>query len=78
MQRLAEQAAGFPSPTVYFPKIAMSYPRLNGPEKVMQYNDLKKIAEEAESAGLDMRVLYLKRSARDLIIANTVQRHFQE
>lgn len=78
MQRLAEEAAGFPYPTVHFPELPLSYPRYSGPDKAMQYVDLKRIAEDAESAGIDLRVVYLKRSAQDMIVANTVHRNFQE
>lgn len=76
MKRLGKEAAGLPLPTFYFPNQALSYPQFAGPDKVMQYNDLKMMAKEAESADLDMRVVYLKRSAHDIIVANTVHRDF--
>ena len=77
IHRLAEEAAALPSPTFYIPSRPGSYPALNGPDKVNQYGDLKLVAEASEFAGLDLRVVYLKRSAQDMVIANTVHRHFQ-
>eukprot|EP00752_Nemacystus_decipiens_P011461 g10177.t1 len=77
MRVLAEQAAGLPDPAIYFPKRALSYPQNTGPQKVMQYLDLRRMAEAAESEGLDVRVVYLKRSAQDMVISNTVHRQFQ-
>jgi len=46
--------------------------------KVFKYMDLRLLAEVAEAAGVDFRVLYLRRKARDIILANTVHRHFQK
>ncbi|CAN0167541.1 unnamed protein product [Hapterophycus canaliculatus] len=40
--------------------------------------DLRLLAEAAEAEGIDFRVLYLRRSARDFIVANSVHRLFQE
>lgn len=77
MKALAEQAAGLPGPTVYLPDRALSFPFNSGYGKVMQYNDLRRLAHAAELEGLDARVVYLKRSAQDMIIADTVHRHFQ-
>ncbi|CAN0311826.1 unnamed protein product [Scytosiphon promiscuus] len=44
----------------------------------MQYVDPRLMAEAAEAEGVDFRVLYLKRSAKELLLADTVHRHFQE
>ena len=78
MQTWAEDAAGLAGPTVKFSAHLASYPTRNGSGKVMQYDDLRKMADAAELEGLDMRVVYLKRSAQDIIIANTVHRLFQK
>eukprot|EP00903_Cladosiphon_okamuranus_P015285 g14125.t1 len=79
MQGLAKEAESLPLPgTVYFPRKAWSYPRGNGAGKVERYVDLKKMAEVAESTGIDLRVIYLKRAAEDLIVADTVHRNFQK
>ncbi|CAM9808577.1 unnamed protein product, partial [Ectocarpus fasciculatus] len=37
----------------------------------------RELAEIAEAENVDLRVVYLRRSAEDLIIANTVHRRFQ-
>ncbi|CAM9145399.1 unnamed protein product [Ectocarpus fasciculatus] len=79
MRQLAEWAATLSSPgTLEFFAMASSYPLNAGPLKVMQYMDLRAMAETAEGEGIDFRVLYLRRSAKDLVIANTVHRklHF--
>lgn len=79
MQRLAEQAADLPAPgSLYVLHNSWSYPTYSGRNKVMQYIDLQRMAEVAEDSGVDMRVLYLRRSAKDILIANTVHRDFQE
>ncbi|CAM9768788.1 unnamed protein product [Ectocarpus sp. 12 AP-2014] len=76
MRHLAEWAATLSSPgTLEFISIACSYPLNTGPLKVMQYMDLRRIAETAEGAGIDFRVLYMRRSAKDMVIANTVHRN---
>lgn len=77
MQRLVELADHLPGPTFHLPKKNLSYPQNGGPGKVLQYSDLRMVAKAAEIGGVDLRVVYLKRSARDMIIANTVHRHFQ-
>ncbi|CAB1099247.1 unnamed protein product [Ectocarpus sp. CCAP 1310/34] len=77
MRRLAEWAANLSSPgALEFFSIPCSYPVNSGPLKVMQYMDLGMIAETAEGAGIDFRVLYLRRSAKEVVIANTVHRKF--
>lgn len=56
----------------------MSYPIGHGTHKALYYMDLRLLVEVAEEMGIDIRVVYLKRSAHDLFIANAVHRHFQE
>lgn len=46
--------------------------------KVFGYLDLGLLAEVAEAEGVDLRVLYLRRSARDVVVANTVHRDFHK
>lgn len=53
-----------------------SYPRNGGPGKVFQYIDLGTLADLAEQEGIDLRVIYLKRSAQDIAISTTVHRRF--
>ena len=79
MQTLAQYASSLP------PKKAgtmlcgrNSYPRLTGPEKVFSYIDLGTLANLAEDEGVDLRVIYLKRSAKQMIISTTVHRNFYE
>ncbi|CAM9869775.1 unnamed protein product [Ectocarpus sp. 4 AP-2014] len=77
MRHLAEWAGTLSSPgTLEFITIACSYPLNGGSSKVMQYMDLRRIAETAEGEGIDFRVVYLRRSAKDMVIANTVHRSF--
>lgn len=79
MKKLRERLAYLPEAgSVCITAHAYSYPSLNGPEKVMQYIDLPRLAESAEAEGIDMRVVYMRRSAEELIIANTVHRSFQK
>ncbi|CAM9163036.1 unnamed protein product, partial [Pylaiella littoralis] len=80
MRKLANAAASMPSPgTIYVEhhEQAWSYPTGHGVHKAMQYLDLQRMAETAADEGVDFRVLYLQRSAGDIIIANTVHRRFQ-
>lgn len=53
----------------------MSYPFNVGRDKVLQYADVRAVTEAAEAEGVDLRIVYLKRSARDLLVANTVHRN---
>lgn len=46
--------------------------------KVFKYLDLRMLAEAAEAEGVDFRVLYLRRPARDIVLADTVHRKFQK
>ena len=55
-----------------------SYPRGIGPNKALMYFDLRMLAEVAEAEGVDLRVLYLRRPVKGILIANTVHRHFQK
>ncbi|CAM9560589.1 unnamed protein product [Ectocarpus sp. 13 AM-2016] len=77
MRHLAEWAATLSSPgTLEFFQPSCSYPARRGPFKVMQYMYLRRVAETAEGQGIDFRVLYLRRSAKEMVIANTVHRKF--
>lgn len=79
MRHLADTVATMPYPgAMYIEQEAWSYPTFTGQYKVMQYLDMQRMAEIAASEGVDMRVLYLQRSAWDTIIANTVHRKFQQ
>eukprot|EP00752_Nemacystus_decipiens_P012977 g11483.t1 len=78
MRRLADQAADMPEPgSLYVLHNSWSYPTYSGKNKVMQYIDLQRMTEVARDCGVDMRVLYLRRSAEDILVANTVHRDFQ-
>lgn len=78
MRGLAETASDFEAPgTIVFMSGKNSYPNGPGPDKALQYMDLRMIAEVAEMEGVDLRVLYLRRSVKDTLIANTIHRHFQ-
>ncbi|CAN0318593.1 unnamed protein product [Ectocarpus sp. 8 AP-2014] len=77
MRHLAEWSATLASPgTLEYFQPSCSYPARRGPLKVMQYIDLRRMAETAEGQGIDFRVLYLRRSAKEMVIANTVHRKF--
>lgn len=54
----------------------MSFPTLGGNDKPLQYVDFRILAEEAERAGIDFRMIYLVRSARNLLLSDTQNRHF--
>lgn len=56
----------------------LSYPNNAGPDKVFKYTDLGMLAEVAEAEGVDLRVVYLKRAAKDIIFADTRHHHFQK
>ena len=81
MRSLAQQAGALPSPgTVAYTQTEHrfhSYPSGIGPNKALNYLDLRLLAEVAEEEGVDLRVLYLRRSAKQMIIADTVHRGFQ-
>lgn len=46
--------------------------------KVFGYLDLALLAEVAEAEGVDFRVLYLRRRAQDIVLADTVHRDFHK
>lgn len=54
----------------------MSYPNWDGNDKPLQYVDLRILAEEAEGAGIDLRVIYLSRPAEEIMISTTEHRDF--
>eukprot|EP00752_Nemacystus_decipiens_P011462 g10178.t1 len=66
------------SGTVVFLHGRYSYPSGYGPDKVFGYLDLTLLAEVAEAEGVDFRVLYLRRPARDTVLADTVHREFHK
>lgn len=79
MRDLAMRGADLPFPgAVMYIRGKYSYPDGRGPSKVMMYIDLRLLAEVAEAEGVDFRVLYLRRPVKDLIVADTVHRQFQE
>ena len=79
MRNMATMAAELSYPgTIALLHGRYSYPDGWGPKKVMKYLDLRMLAEVAEEEGVDFRVLYLRRSVHDMIIANTVHRNFQK
>lgn len=78
MKNLAEQGEKSGSPgTVVTLQGMSSYPRHSGPNKAFQYLDFRLLAEVAEAEGVDLRLIYLKRSMKDMLISTTVHRHFQ-
>ena len=62
--------------TFYSMQSEESFPWGPGPNKVLNYMDLRSLVEVAEEEKIDMRFVYLKRSAMDLVIANTIHREF--
>ena len=64
------------SPKLVYPHKTYSYPSDHGKDKAFQCPDLRPIAEDAEESGIDLRIIYLKRSAKDSIISNTDHRQF--
>jgi hypothetical protein len=51
----------------------MSYPNYNGPNKALDHPDIHLLAALAELAGVDFRVIVLKRNARE-VLASTARR----
>ncbi|CAN0163759.1 unnamed protein product [Ascophyllum nodosum] len=49
----------------------MSYPNYDGPSKALQHVDLQIFAEETERAGIDLRIIYLARAAKPILISDT-------
>lgn len=79
MRSLAQQAEDLKYPgTITTFRARYSYPNGYGPDKALHYVDLRTLAEEAEEAGVDFRVLYLRRPVKDMLIANTIHREFQK
>lgn len=78
MIELARLSESLSSPTFHLLGGGTSFPCAHGPQKVMQYADPRLMAEAAEAGEVDFRILYLKRSARDLLIADTLHRDFPE
>lgn len=79
MRTLAEKEAELPSPgTVMIVHGKYSYPDGHGPNKAMKYLDLRLLAEAAEAEGVDFRILYLRRAAKDILVADTMHRRFQD
>lgn len=79
MRKRAKFGAEMPFPgamNFIYPK--MSYPGGHGANKALRYTDLRMLAAVAESEGLDFRIVYLRRSAKAIILADTVHRRFQE
>ena len=54
----------------------MSYPNFEGPDKALQYVDFRLLAEEAERAGVDVRFVYLNRSARSILVSDTQHHNY--
>lgn len=54
----------------------MSYPNFGGPDKPLQYVDIFMLAQLAEQAELDFRVVYMQRNALDVMVSTTVKRNF--
>ncbi|CAN0188320.1 unnamed protein product [Hapterophycus canaliculatus] len=75
---LAQHAERLPPPGTFYMMHGQSFPSGYGIHKVMQYMDPRLIAEAAEAGGVDLRVLYLRRPARELLLADTVHRRFQD
>ena len=77
MRKLAQHGAELPSPgAVNFVQLKYSYPVGVGANKALKYLDLRLLAEVAEAEGVDFRVVYLQRPAKDMLVANTVHRKF--
>lgn len=77
MHNLKEVGEKLDSPTVVAMGTAESYPFGFGPNKALNYMDLRTMAEMAEYEGVDLRIIYLKRSAEECVISNTTRRKFQ-
>ena len=57
-------------------QVMMSYPTLGGPDKVLHRPDVRVLAELAEEAGVDLRVVVLQRNALDILMSTTIHRKF--
>lgn len=56
----------------------LSYPMGGGKDKVFRYVDLQMVAEVAEKEHIDFRVIYLQRSARQLLVSNVLHSGYHE
>jgi len=54
----------------------MSYPNFGGPDKIYQHPDVWALAKIAEAVGEDLRVLFVGRQARALLMSTAVHRQF--
>lgn len=54
----------------------MSFPNFGGRDKALQYVDLRILAAEAERANIDLRIIFLSRSAEEILISTTKHRQF--
>eukprot|EP00752_Nemacystus_decipiens_P004768 g4339.t1 len=54
----------------------MSFPDYAGRDKPLQHVDLRMLAEEAERAGIDLRLIYLGRASEEILISTTEHRRF--
>jgi hypothetical protein len=54
----------------------MSYPNFSGSDKFLHNPDVTVLARLAEDAGVDLRVVVLRRGAEDILRSTTVHRHF--
>lgn len=55
-----------------------SYPCCSGRDRVFKYLDVVTLAQAAEAAGVDLRVVYLQRSAKDIMLADASHRSIQK
>jgi len=55
----------------------MSYPNFNGPDKALQRPDIQLLAQLAELAEVDLRVLVLLRPAEQILASTVDNRHFE-
>lgn len=56
----------------------MSFPNFGGVDKPLQYVDVRLLAEEAERVGIDLRLVYLGRSAKSILSSDTQHEYFGE
>lgn len=79
MRKMAKRAEHIPFPgTIAVIHGKYSHPMGSGPSKLMHYLDLQMLAKVAEEEGVDFRILYLRRSVKGIIIADTVHRQLQK
>eukprot|EP00750_Incisomonas_marina_P023655 INCI5049.6.p1 GENE.INCI5049.6~~INCI5049.6.p1 ORF type:complete len:289 (-),score=57.53 INCI5049.6:69-935(-) len=56
----------------------MSYPNFGGPLKVLQHPNIRLLAELAEKAGVDLRIIVMLRDPLALLASTVLKRHFVE